>query len=303
MDVLSPHAQDRSSGVAPVQLSRSGANGPELPERPLVTIEPPAAWELIDLRELWRNRELLYLLTWRDIKVRYKQTVLGVAWVLLQPLMMTLVFSVILGVLARVPSGGVPYPLLVYVGLLPWTFFSAALSASGLSIVGNSHLITKVYFPRLLVPISAVTARLLDFAIGFAILAGMMVYYRVALTVNVLILPIPILLVVVLATGLGIFVSAINVKYRDVGFILPVLIQIWMYVSPVLYSSELIPYKWRRIYALNPLVGIVEGFRSAVLGSTINWFAIGVSTVTSVFFLVTALLIFRRIEKSFADII
>jgi lipopolysaccharide transport system permease protein len=217
--------------------------------------------------------------------------------------MMTLVFSIILGVLARVPSGGVPYPLLVYVGLLPWTFFSAALSASGLSIVGNSHLITKVYFPRLLVPISAVAARLLDFAIGFAILAGMMVYYHVALTVNVLIMPIPVLLVALLATGLGIFVSAINVKYRDVGFILPVLIQIWMYVSPVLYSSDLIPYKWRRIYALNPLVGIVEGFRSAVFGSVINWFAIGVSAVTSVFFLLFAVFIFRRIEKNFADII
>ena len=244
-----------------------------LPDEPLVTIEPTRSWLPLDFGDLWRYRELLYFLTWRDIKVRYKQTLLGVAWVVTQPLLMTLIFSVFLGILVRVPTGGVPYPLLVFTGLLPWSFFSTAVSASAYSLTGNANLITKVYFPRVLVPAAAIAARLVDFAISFAILAALMAYYRmvrhydIALTWNLAAIPFLIALITLLSFGLGMLVSALNVKYRDVGIALPVVIQLWMFVSPVLYFSVvLVPPRWQKLYALNPLVGVIEGFRAALLG-------------------------------------
>jgi lipopolysaccharide transport system permease protein len=274
-----------------------------LPEEPLVVIQPARSWSALNLRELWDYRELLYYLTWRDVKVRYKQTVLGVAWVVLQPLMMTLIFTVVLGMLVHIPSGKVPYPLMVYVGLLPWTFFSSAVSSAGASLVGNSHLITKVYFPRLLVPMAAIGSRLIDLMIAFAILAGMMLYYRVAFAWSILLLPALVALTTLLALGVGTLLSAVNVKYRDVGILLPVFIQLWMYVSPVLYPASLVPARWRHVYDLNPVVGIIEGFRAALFNERLDWFALGVTALAALAVTVYAAFLFRRVESRFADVI
>src|SRR5713226_6987601 len=255
-----------------------------LPDEPLVTIEPTRSWLPLNFGDLWTYRELLYFLTWRDIKVRYKQTVLGIAWVVMQPLLMTLIFSVALGSLARVPTGGLPYPLLIFAGLLPWNLFSSGVLTAAYSLVGNSNLITKVYFPRVLVPAASIAARLVDFAISFAILAGILAYYRmvrhydIALTWKLAAIPFLIGLTTLLSFGFGMLVSALNVKYRDVGVALPVVMQLWMFVSPVIYSSiVIVPGKWQRLYALNPLVGIIEGFRVALLGGRFNQFALAVS--------------------------
>jgi lipopolysaccharide transport system permease protein len=276
---------------------------PRLPEEPLVVIQASHSWSALNLRELWDYRELLYYLTWRDVKVRYKQTVLGVAWVVLQPLMMTLVFTVILGMLVRVPSGPVPYPLLVYVGLLPWTFFSSSVSASGASLVSNSHLITKVYFPRPLVPIAAVGGRLLDLLISFVILAGMMLFYRMTPTWSLLLLPVMVAVMTLLALGVGTLFASLNVKYRDVGILLPVLVQLWMYLSPVVYPSSLVPARWRWLYDLNPVVGIIDGFRASLFGGAFDAYALGVSAASSALILTFAFYLFRRVERSFADVI
>src|SRR5229473_5294332 len=253
-----------------------------LPDEPLVTIQPTRSWLPLNFGDLWTYRELLYFLTWRDVKVRYKQTLLGITWVVMQPLLMTLIFSVFLGILARVPSGGLPYALLVYTALLPWNLFSSGVTTAAYSLVGNSNLITKVYFPRVLVPAASIAARLVDFAISFAILGGIFAYYRMVrhydlpLTWNLAAIPFLIALTTLLSFGVGMLVSALNVKYRDVGVALPVLLQLGMFVSPVLYSSVIIlPAKWQRLYALNPLVGIIEGFRVALLGGQFNRFAIG----------------------------
>jgi lipopolysaccharide transport system permease protein len=281
----------------------------ELPDEPLVTIQPGKSWSMLDVVELWTHRELLYFLTWRDLKVRYKQTLLGVAWVVMQPLLMTVIFSVFLGMFARVPTGGVPYPLLVYSGLLPWTFFSSGVIGSSYSLVGNANLITKVYFPRVLVPAASVAARLVDFAISFAILIALMLYYRIvlhyhlALTWNVAALPFLVVMTTLLALGFGMLLSALNVKYRDIGVALPVLIQLWMFVSPVIYSLNIVPEKWQTLYFLNPLAGIIQGFRAALLGGEFNRFGLTVSSSFTIILLVTSAYIFRRSEKNFADLI
>lgn len=274
-----------------------------LPDDPLVTIKPSKSWVALDLHSLWAYRELLYFLIWRDLKVRYKQTILGIAWVVMQPLLITLIFTVFLGFLVRVPSDGVPYPLFVYIGLLPWTFFSSAVTNSGNSLVSNAHLITKVYFPRLLVPASAVGARLMDFGIAFVLLAALMAYYRVAPTRNIIALPGLIILVTLFALGCGMLISALNVKYRDIGIMIPVLMQLWMFVSPVVYPQSLIPPKWQTLYALNPLVGIVGGFRAAVLGEAFNSTALIASVLITFALLAYSAYMFRRVEKSFADIV
>jgi lipopolysaccharide transport system permease protein len=296
---------DKLGGLRAAHAADDSATGapPRLPAEPLVVIQPSHSWGALNLRELWDYRELLYYLTWRDVKVRYKQTVLGVAWVVLQPLMMTLVFTVILGLLVRVPSGPVPYPLLVYVGLLPWTFFSSAVSASGASLIGNSHLITKVYFPRPLVPIAAVGGRLVDLAISFFILAGMMLFYRVTPTWSLVALPALVVLMTLLALGVGTLLASLNVKYRDIGILLPVLIQLWMYLSPVVYPSELVPARWRRLYDLNPTVGVIEGFRASLFGSPFDLFALAASAAAATLVLAFAFYLFRRVERSFADVI
>jgi lipopolysaccharide transport system permease protein len=276
---------------------------PPLPNEPLTTIQPGKSWGALDLREVWAAREMLYFLMWRDVKVRYKQTALGVVWVVMQPLLMTLIFTVFLGGLARVPTGGIPYPLLVYTGLLPWTFFSSAVAGCGQSLVANAHLITKVYFPRVLIPASAVGGRLIDFAVSFVVLAGLMLYYRVAPTPQLLALPLLVVLMLLLSLGLGMLVAALNVKYRDVGVVVPVLLQLWMFVSPVLYPSGLIPAKWHALLALNPMVGVVEGFRVALLGGHFDTFALAVSTAIAAALFLFAAYFFQRVERNFADVI
>ena len=272
-------------------------------ELPWSTIERTNSWKIFDLGELWAYRELLFFLTWRDVRVRYKQAVLGMGWVVLQPLLMTLVFTIFLGVIVRVPSDGVPYPIFAYSGLLLWTFFSGAISGSGNSLVGNAHLITKVYFPRLLVPLASILARVVDLLVALIMLVGLMIYFRVGLSTGLLMAPLMITLLALLALGLGLWTSALNVKYRDVGLALPVFIQLWMFVSPVVYPLTLVPERWRLLYSLNPLVGIIEGFRAALFGKSFNWQALGISAIVTLALLVYAGFVFKRREKTFADII
>jgi lipopolysaccharide transport system permease protein len=274
-----------------------------LPDEPLVVIEPKKSWSAVGVHDFWVYRELLYFLTLRDIKVRYKQTLLGVLWVLLQPLLTTVVFTIFLGLLIRVPSEGTPYVLFVYVGLLPWTFFSAAVISSSNSLVNNAHLITKVYFPRSLIPVSAVIGRLLDLAIAFLVLVCLMAYYHVAVTWAILLLPVLVALMTLLAVGLGMVTSAMNVKYRDVGVLIPVLLQLLMYASPVVYPASLVPARWQRLYGLNPLVGLLGSFRSAALGAQIDWSALAWSGATTAVLLVGAAFLFRRMEAHFADFV
>ncbi len=276
---------------------------PRLPDEPLITIQPSKGWAAIDFREIWEYRGLLYFLTWRDLKVRYKQTALGMAWVIMQPLLTTAVFTVFLGYLVKVPSDGIPYPLFAYAGLLPWTFFMGAINSSSNSLVGNAQLITKVYFPRSIVPIAAVMARLPDFAIAFIVLLGLAVYYRAPIGLNLLMMPVCVALLTLLALGAGMTTSALNVKYRDVGVMMPLLLQILMFVSPVVYPVSLVPPAWRSLYSLNPLVGIIDGFRTSVLGGNFDWQALGISAIITFAILVGAAFSFQRMERHFADIV
>ncbi|HWS87089.1 MAG TPA: ABC transporter permease [Pyrinomonadaceae bacterium] len=292
-----------AAGVPAKAPAATGVAPHALPDEPLVTIEPGKSWAGLDLRELWEYRELLYFLIWRDVKVRYKQAALGLAWVLIQPLLMTAVFTIFLGKLARVPSDGTPYMLFAYIGLLIWGFFSSSVMNSSASLVGNAHLITKVYFPRGVVPAAAVGARLVDLAVSSLLLVGLLVYYRVAPTAALLALPPLLVMTTLLALACGMLTSSLNVKYRDMGVALPVLMQLWMYLSPVLYPLSLVPEGWRGVYALNPLVGIVSGFRAAVLGGEFDWYALAVSASFTLALLVCASYLFRRVEREFADVI
>jgi len=311
MDLITEkRLEARDPLILPLRTKAMHPGQPEplaLPSAPLVVIEPGRTW--MGLRDLWSYRELLYFLIWRDLKVRYKQTLFGVAWVVMQPLLMTLIFSVFLGLLARVPSGGVPYPLLVFGGLVPWTFLSSAIIGCTYSLIGNSHLINKVYFPRVLLPVASVGARLVDFGFSFAILIGVILYYRifqhypVSLSWNLLALPLLIALMTFFALACGMLFSALNVEFRDVGVALPVIIQLWMFVSPVIYSLSIVPPRWRTVYFLNPLAGMIEGFRAALLGGQFNRFGLAVSAVFTLVLLVSSIYIFRRIEKTFADLI
>jgi lipopolysaccharide transport system permease protein len=276
---------------------------PPLPAVPVVIVEPTRFWVALDLRGLWAYRELLYFLTWRDVKVRYKQTLLGAAWAILQPLLTMLIFTLFFGQLAGVPSDGIPYPIFAYAGLLPWTFFSNSVTGSGNSLVGNSNLITKVYFPRMIIPSAAVTAGLVDFAIGFVVLIGLMIYYKITVTWTVLMLAPLTLLTTMLALGVGMWLSALNVKYRDIRYALPFLMQLWMFVSPIIYPVSMLPARWRWVLELNPLTGIISGFRAALLGRAFDWTALGISTGISLALLVYSAFSFRRMEKSFADIV
>lgn len=274
-----------------------------LPDNPLVVIKPSGSWVNLGLRDLWAYRELLYFLIWRDVKVRYKQAALGILWVVLQPLLSTLILTIFLGKLARVPSDGLPYPVFVYAGLLPWTFFAAAVTSSGNSLVGSSNLITKIYFPRMIIPGASVGARLVDFGIGFLNLIGLMIYYRVGISKTILVLPLVIVLITLLALAIGMWASGINVKYRDVGVALPVLIQLWMFASPVMYPSSLVPAKYEWLYRLNPVTGILDGFRAALFGQEIDWTALGISAGFTIGLLVYSAYAFRRMEKNFADVV
>lgn len=292
------------SPTAASQISQMD-NQPQLPEEPIVVIEPRGSWSALNLREVWAYRELLYFLTWRDVKVRYKQTFLGVAWAIIQPVFTMVIFTLFFGQLAGLQSrtGGIPYPLFAYAGLLPWTFFSNSLTASGNSLVGSANLITKVYFPRIIVPTAAVAAGLLDLGIAFSIVVVLMVYYQVPPSLNLLMLPALVLLITALATAVGMWFSALNVKYRDIRFALPFLIQLWMFVSPIIYPATILPERWRWLLELNPLTGIIEGFRSALFGRPFNWTALSISAGITLVALIYAAYSFKRVERRFADII
>jgi lipopolysaccharide transport system permease protein len=267
-------------------------------------IQPSKGWTTLGLRELWRYRELLYFLTWRDIKVRYKQTALGAAWAVIQPFFTMVVFSLFFGRLAKVPSDGVPYPIFSYVALVPWTFFANGLGGSTNSLVGSSNLIKKVYFPRLAIPLATVLSEAVDFAIAFAVLLAMMLYFGITPTANVVWLPSLVLLAVVTSLGVGLWLSAINVQYRDVRYVVPFITQFWMFATPIAYPSSLLDSRWRTIYALNPMVGVVEGFRWALLGTdTAPGPMIAVSSLAAVAMLVSGAFYFRRMEKTFADVV
>lgn len=268
-----------------------------------IHIEPSRGWLSLRLRELWEYRELLYFLTWRDIKVRYKQTALGAAWAIIQPFFTMVVFSLFFGKLAKVPSDGVPYPIFSYAALLPWNYFAGSLGQSANSLVNSANLIKKVYFPRLVVPISSVLSGVVDFAIAFVVLLGMMIYYGVRPTAGLALLPFFLLLALVTALGVGMWLSALNVEYRDVRYVVPFLIQFWMFATPVVYPSSLLEEPWRTLYGLNPMVGVVEGFRWALLGTQPPSAMLGVSALASLAILVSGAFYFRRMEKTFADIV
>ena len=274
-----------------------------LAEQPLIRIRPSSKWVALNLRDLWAYRELLYFLTWRDVKVRYKQTLLGAAWAIIQPLFAMLIFTLFFGKLAGMPSDGIPYPIFAFVGLLPWTFFSNAVTNSGNSLVGSSNLITKVYFPRMIIPGAAVAAGLVDFAIAFVILGVLVIYYGVALTWSALMLPVLVLMTSVLALGVGMWTSALNVKYRDVRHALPFLIQLWFFATPIVYPTTIVPEKWRCVMALNPMSGIIDGYRSAVFGQGFDIRGLAISSVVTLVLLVYSAYTFRRMEKTFADIV
>jgi lipopolysaccharide transport system permease protein len=267
-------------------------------------IRPSHGLVPLNLRELWAYRELLYFLTWRDVKVRYKQTALGAAWAIIQPLFMMAAFSLFFGRLGGLPSDGIPYPVFTYCALLPWQLFAHALSESSNSLVASERLITKVYFPRLVVPISAVLGGLIDFAIAFVVLLGMMAYYGIRPTIAIVTLPLFILLAVMTALGAGLWLSALNVKYRDVRYTITFLTQFWFFLTPVVYSSSAIPQRWRALYGINPMAGVVEGFRWALLGKTNGPGALLlVSIGVVILILVGGLYYFRRMEATFADIV
>jgi len=267
-------------------------------------IRPSHGWVRIDLRELWAYRELLQIFVWRDLKVRYKQTVIGGAWAVIQPFFTMVVFSVFFGGLAKIPSDGVPYPIFAYTALVPWMFFSNALTAATTAVMAQGNIITKVYFPRLILPAAAVGAGLVDFVIAFVVLLGMMVFFRVSPGPAILALPLFLALVVATALGVGLWLAALNAMYRDVRYALPFLVQVWLFASPVAYPSSLVPEPWRVVYGLNPMVGVIEGFRWSLLGAgdppgpmvAASTLAVGVMLVGGLFY-------FRRIERTFADLV
>jgi len=269
-----------------------------------IRLEPIVGWRSLQLRELWEYRELLFFLTWRDIKVRYKQTALGAAWAIIQPLFTMVVFSLFFGKLAQIPSDGVPYPIFTFTALIPWTLFAHALNESSNSLVANKNLITKVYFPRLVVPISAILAGLVDFSIAFVVLLLMMLYYQIVPTIAILTIPLFVLLAVLTALSIGLWLSALNVQFRDVRYTIPFVTQFWMFATPIAYPSSLVPEFWRPFYGLNPMAGVVEGFRWALLGNTAPpGLMLGVSVGVVILLLISGPFYFRRMEKTFADVV
>ncbi|MCI0457526.1 MAG: ABC transporter permease, partial [Gemmataceae bacterium] len=280
---------------------REEATGP-----PLTVIRPPRGWQLINLRELWQFRELLYFLTWRDVKVRYKQTVLGAAWAILQPALMMVVFTIFFGRLASVPSGGIAYPLFVYAGLLPWTFFATAVASAGNSVVGSERLITKVYFPRLAIPFTSVAAAVVDFLLAFGLLVVLMLCYGVVPSWGLLLVPLFFALIVLVALGVGTLLAALNVAYRDFRYVIPFLIQVWLFATPTVYmdlSGEEPSGPVQALLAANPLRGLVAAFRAAMLGGSIPWGQVAVSAVVVVGLFLAGCLYFRKVEDTFADVI
>jgi lipopolysaccharide transport system permease protein len=293
--------------IANKALSSNRASAAEhevsLPDQPLVVIEPSRYWVALDLRGLWAYRELLYFLTWRDVKVRYKQTLLGATWAIIQPLFTMIIFSLLFGRLAGLKSDNIPYPIFAYAGLLPWTFFSNAVTASGNSLVGSSNLITKIYFPRIIIPSAAVAAGLVDFALSFVVLIPLMFYYGISITPKLLFLPLMVVLITFLALAIGMWMSALNVKYRDIRYALPFVIQLWMFASPIIYPASMLRGKLKIVLTLNPLTGIIENFRSALVGREMNWSSLAISAAITLVLFVWSAYAFKRMEKTFADLV
>ena len=272
--------------------------------QPVIYIRPSSGWVPLNLRDLWEYRELLYFLVWRDIKVRYKQTVLGAAWAIIQPFFTMVVFSIFFGRLARISSEGIPYPIFSYTALVPWMYFASALAQASNSVVEHERVITKVYFPRLILPMASILSGLLDFAIAFTVLVGMMLFYGITPTTAIWTVPFFVLLVMMTALGVGLWLSALNVQYRDVRYTIPFLIQFWLFATPIAYPSSLVPEPWRTIYGLNPMAGVVEGFRWALLGKThAPGPLLAVSALTVIGLLIGGLYYFRRMEDTFADVV
>jgi lipopolysaccharide transport system permease protein len=269
----------------------------------VLVIKPPRGWNLLDVNELWLYRELLYVLAGRDIKVRYKQTVLGFAWAIIQPVMLMVVFSIFFGHLAKMPSDGLPYPVFVYAGLLPWTFFANSVTSSANSLVGSAGLVSKVYFPRLIIPLSSVGSGLVDFAIAAIVLLLLMIYYGVSWSFNLVMVPILVVGVVLTALGVGTCLAALNVAYRDFRYLVSFLVQFWMFATPVVYPASIVPSEWQWALFLNPMAGVIEGFRSAFLGRPFDVPAMLVSLVIAALLFITGIAYFGKVERRFADII
>jgi lipopolysaccharide transport system permease protein len=293
---IQEHIQGQSATTASLRLSAD--------DIPVIRIEPSKGWVSLKLRDLWEYRELLYFLIWRDVKVRYKQTVLGAAWAIIQPFFTMVVFSLFFGKLAKVPSDGIPYPIFSYAALVPWTFFANGLSQASHSMVIHANLIKKVYFPRLAIPIARVLAGAVDFVLAFIVLIGMMLAYGIVPTANVFWLPLFLLLALVTSLGVGLWLSAMNVQFRDVGYIVPFITQFWLFATPIAYSSSLLSEPWRTLYGINPMVGVVEGFRWTLLGTgTTPGPIIIVSSLVALALFISGAFYFRRMEKTFADVV
>jgi len=282
----------------------------QLTDELVLFIRPSRGWTAINLKEIWNFRELIFFLIWRDIKVRYKQTVLGATWAIIQPFLTMVVFTIFFGKLAKVPSDNIPYPIFSYSGLLPWGLFVKGLADAGHSLISHRAMITKIYFPRLVIPFSSVLSGIVDFGLAFIVLIGIMIYYQfipgstyqINLTPAILALPLFIILALITALGVGLWLSALNVIYRDINYILPFLTQFWLFITPIAYPSSMIPEKWQLLYAINPMTGVVEGFRWALLGTeTAPGPMLAVSTTISLIILITGLFYFRRMERTFAD--
>lgn len=273
-------------------------------DTPVLRIKPSSGWVSLKLGELWQYRELLYFLIWRDVKVRYKQTALGAAWAIIQPFLTMVVFSLFFGKLGKMTSDGIPYPIFSFAALVPWTFFANGLNQASNSLVGSSNLIKKVYFPRLAVPIATVLSGVVDFGLSFVVLLAMMVYYHIIPTANVVWLPLFLILTLITSLGVSLWFSALNVEFRDVRYVVPFIVQFWLFASPIAYSSRLLPEPWRTLYGLNPMVGVVEGFRWALLGTdTRPGPMIAVSSVVALLILIAGAYYFRRMERTFADLV
>lgn len=295
---------DIAKGFRPVAAEKQGRTGLDKENsQPVIVIEARRGWRALDFKEFWAYRELFYVLTMRDIKVRYKQTVLGFAWAIIQPVMMMVVFSIFFGGLAQVPSDGFAYPVFVYAALMPWSFFQNAINASSNSLVGSAHLVSKVYFPRLIIPLSSVGSGLVDFSISFAVFLCLMAWYGVAFTANMLVTPLLVLGVVFTALGVGTFLSALTVAYRDFRYVVPFMLQFWMFATPVVYPASLIPEQWRWIYFLNPMAGMIEGFRSALLGRLFDLPALALALAVAAALFAGGVAYFEKVERRFADII
>jgi lipopolysaccharide transport system permease protein len=307
-NIISTVRSEPFSTTVVVEAESAGPEGNKrttsAPEKAAVVIEPSSRWVPLRLDDLWRYRELLYFLTWRDVKVRYKQTLLGVAWAILQPLLTMVIFTLLFGYLAGIKGEGVAYPAFAYGGLLIWTFFANSITNSGNSLVGSANLITKIYFPRMIIPTAAIAAGLIDFFLGFVILVGLMGYYKVHVTWAITMVPLLVVLTTLLALGVGMWLSALNVKYRDIRYAIPFLVQIWMFASPIIYPLSMLPRKWHWLLMLNPLTGIIENFRVALFATqSFNWKALAISTLITLLVLTYSAFSFRRMERQFADII